>query len=138
MKNATTVQARPAEPEPDRDNDPESKGKPVNYQVIARFTEDRTVAEPYQLLDRAQTKWHPHLNHAAIALAWRKNWEPDQDGRVILGQCKKVGDLEKEFHDYVVELLEAADFWSGDLADRRAEINDFYAALAAEVSAPEA
>jgi hypothetical protein len=46
------------------------------------------------------------LADAKIALAWRYGWKKNRDGQLVLGKCRKVSDLDKQFqgHDFVIVL----------------------------------
>ena len=54
----------------------------------------------YITLGMLRSKWHAHLAEARIVLAWKDDWQPDPDGRVILGRCAKVADRDKLLHGY--------------------------------------
>jgi hypothetical protein len=53
----------------------------------------------YALLKTLVEQHHAELREAKIALAWNLVWKPDVDGRITLGMCRRVGDLERELHD---------------------------------------
>lgn len=59
----------------------------------------------YEMLQYAVAQWHPDLAEARIVLVWRTEWKPDQDGRLKIGECKIVPELERELHGYDVEVL---------------------------------
>jgi hypothetical protein len=68
----------------------------------------------YALLRELVNHHHREVAGARIALAWNLAWKADVDGRVTLGQCKKVSDLEREVaemlaYDFVVLLRK--EFW---------------------------
>jgi hypothetical protein len=88
------------------------KAKRVAYRFIDPASDDGRGL--YHLLRELIDQYHPHLSDAKIALAWNISWGPDVDGRVTLGKCKKVGDLEREIadlqaYDFVIILQHA--FW---------------------------
>jgi hypothetical protein len=64
------------------------------------------TSEPYELMNEMRAKYHPELEPARIALAWRLEWKPDSDHRLILGMCVKATDLQKELvaWDFVILL----------------------------------
>ncbi len=93
----------------------------IGYELIVR---DNVAGHPiYALLDEIVFAHHEHLKPARIALAWCLTWQPDVDGRVKLGQCKKSSDLDRELvaFDFVILLRRA--FWRDERvsdAQRRA------------------
>lgn len=62
--------------------------------------------EAYRLLREVRGKWHPDLEGAKIALAWRKRLKADKDGHMMLGKCCKASDLQRELvnWDFVILL----------------------------------
>jgi len=82
-----------------------SKGKKVNFELIP------PEHQAYRLLQRARDKWHEAIAEARIALAWRLEVKSDIDGKIVLGKCAKVSDLQKEFaaFDFIVVLNR--DYW---------------------------
>lgn len=42
---------------------------------------------------------HQDVLDARFALAWHVAWKPDDDGHLMLGQCRKSSDLEREIQD---------------------------------------
>ena len=72
--------------------------KKCNFELIP----EREPA--YELLERA-LEWH-ELEACRIALAWRLRTRPDKDGRLVIGKCVKISDLQKEFanYDFVITL----------------------------------
>ena len=93
----------------------------VNYELIVR---ESVAGHPlYTLLDELVYAHHDDLKVAKIALAWCLAWQPDVDGRVTLGQCKRASDLDRELaaFDFVILLRRA--FWRNEQvtdAQRRA------------------
>jgi hypothetical protein len=88
------------------------KAPKVAYRYIAPESADGE--RMYRLLAELVAAHHEDLYGARIALAWQRSWTPDVDGRVILGQCRKVGDLDREVFevahfDFIILLREA--FW---------------------------
>lgn len=83
--------------------------KAVNYYLIDRNTE--SGERMYNLLDALVAEHHSDLAEARFALAWNTSWQPDVDGRVTLGKCKKASDLDRELaaFDFVIILRE--EFW---------------------------
>ncbi len=79
------------------------KPKKVNYRLIPREG-DKTGL--YEMLDGLVEDHHEHLTNAKIAVAWNLSWQPDVDGRVTLGKCKRASDLDRELagYDFVVIL----------------------------------
>lgn len=97
------------------------KPKSVSYELIAP---DGLVGEPmYQLLADLIVEHHEDLEQARIALAWCTSWQPDVDGRVTLGKCKKASDLDRELSQWDFIILLRKSFWTEErvtLAQRRA------------------
>lgn len=83
--------------------------KAVSYLLIDRITE--SGEQMYNLLDALVAEHHGDLTGARFALAWNTSWQPDVDGRVTLGKCKKASDLDRELaaYDFVIILRE--EFW---------------------------
>lgn len=73
------------------------KAKRVAYRFID--PESDHGRHMYALLTTLVEQYHAELREAKIALAWQLAWQPDVDGRLTLGQCRRVGDLERELHD---------------------------------------
>lgn len=90
----------------------EPKPKSVAYRFIP--PESEVGEHMYALLRTLVNEYHRDVIGARIALAWNVVWKPDVDGRVILGQCRKVSDLEREVnellpYDFVIVLRK--EFW---------------------------
>lgn len=83
------------------------KPKTVNVQLIARDSD----APTYAMMDKLVVEHHEHLAEAQIALAWNLNWSADPDGRLILGKCKRVGDLDRQLHGFDFVILLNKDAW---------------------------
>ncbi len=60
-----------------------SKPKTVNFDLIEE------PSEPYDIL-RQMRAHHGDIEEAMIALALRKNLNPDKDGHLVLGKCVKT------------------------------------------------
>ena len=85
----------------------EPKPRAVNFDLIAEKIDGKR-SEPYRVLDE-MIKHHPDIEHARIALAWRKRLRPDVDGHLKLGMCVKISEREKAVHpdtryDFVILL----------------------------------
>jgi hypothetical protein len=82
----------------------EKKPKTVNYELIPETNSKQN--EPYRLLDEVRKQWHGETISAKVALAWRNHTAADQDGRLVLGKCIRVTDLNKEFaaYDFIIVL----------------------------------
>lgn len=78
----------------------EKKPKKSTTEIIEREHDNGEPREVYRVLDDLIATHHTHLADAKIVLAWRFGWKPDQDGRLTLGQAKKVDDLNKDLHGY--------------------------------------
>lgn len=72
------------------------KPRAVNYELIAEKIDGKT-SEPYRILAEMM-QYHDEIQHAKIALAWRKKLKADKDGHLLLGKCLKVSDREKAVH----------------------------------------
>lgn len=98
-----------------------SKLKKVAYRFIPPDSEH---GQPmYALLRELVGAYHTELRNARIALAWNVAWQPDVDGRMKLGMCRKAGDLDREIggsepFDFVIILRRA--FWQDEhVTDRQ-------------------
>lgn len=78
-----------------------AKAKKVNVEFIA--PENELI---YAMLTDLIDKFHPQLKQANIGLAWRKSVKSDVDGRLVLGKCQRVSDLQREFTpmDFIIQL----------------------------------
>lgn len=86
-----------------------AKPKKVSYELIAR---DSVIGHPmYCLLEELVDLYHKELQHAWIGLAWCTSWNPDVDGRVTLGKCKKASDLDREMAEFDFIILLRKSFW---------------------------
>jgi hypothetical protein len=86
----------------------EKKRKAVLVKLLERKHSGK-VTEAYRLMEELIDKHHTHLREAKIAIAWRFGWKPDADGRIVLGQCRKRSDLDRELGSKIDE-GEALDF----------------------------
>jgi hypothetical protein len=88
------------------------KPRRVSYELIPR---DHITGFPmYSLLDELVHAHHDQLKVARIALAWCTSWQPDLDGRVTLGQCKRASDLDRELAAFDFVILLRKSFWQND------------------------
>jgi hypothetical protein len=78
----------------------QKKGKPCPIALIDPESKAELAVKMYKLLGDIRHDHHDELADAKIALAWRSGWKQDDDGHVILGQCVKATDLQKEFAPY--------------------------------------
>lgn len=75
------------------------KAKAVPYRFIELESEEGKPI--YARLQRIVAAHHEDIREARIALVWHLSWKPDVDGRVTLGMCRKVSDLDRELRgDY--------------------------------------
>lgn len=81
------------------------KPKKINFELI-----EDLASHPYQILFEMR-KFHEEIDEASIALAWRTEFRPDKDGHLVLGQCIKVTDLQKEFSVYDFIILLNREVW---------------------------
>jgi hypothetical protein len=81
--------------------------------------------EPYKILKKVVEKWHPHLEEARIALAWKVGgWKPDRDGIMKLGQAKKASDLDREMKPYDFVILLSQTGWDELSKEQRLALVD--------------
>jgi len=82
-----------------------SKPKEIKFSIIER-------PDPlYRNLDDLVGQHHTHLAEAKIMLAWKIDWQPNTDGQVTLGMCKKASDLDRELHGYDFVILLNRNYW---------------------------
>lgn len=86
------------------------KRKKVTVTLI-KERQNGEATEPYKILNEIRRKEHNHLSEAKIALAWRHGWRADADGRMILGQCRKRGDLDRELDGFDFIILLNKEAW---------------------------
>jgi len=85
------------------------RAKEVKYELIEPTSD---VGRPmYKRLQRIVDAHHEEVTDARIALAWCRSWNPDVDGRVTLGKCKKATDLDRELAPYDFVIMLSPEFW---------------------------
>lgn len=92
------------------------KAKVVPYRLIKPTSDDGVVL--YRWLLELLEAHHEEVLEARFALAWHTGWKPDDDGHLILGQCRKSSDLEREIQDasaYDFVILLNQNFWDDPL-----------------------
>ena len=94
------------------------KAKPVPYRLIAAQSE--AGAPIYRMLTELLEQHHQDVVDARFALAFHLSWQPDADGRLMLGQCRKVSDLDREVldlaaFDFIILLNQ--NFWEDELVN---------------------
>lgn len=72
----------------------------------------KPLPEPYRLMAQVRKDWHPDIEDAKIALAWRKGFKADKDGHLCLGKCIKAAELQKEFIEYDFIILLNFEVWN--------------------------
>lgn len=76
-----------------------AKAKAVPYRFIDPESDEGKPI--YQRLHRILDANHEDVAPARFALVWHLSWKPDVDGRITLGMCRKVSDLDRELRgDY--------------------------------------
>jgi hypothetical protein len=73
------------------------KPKAVPYRLIQ--PQSQAGVPLYAWLRQLIDAHHQDVQGARFALAWHLAWKPDDDGHLILGQCRKSSDLEREIQD---------------------------------------
>lgn len=87
----------------------QAKPKQVAYELIDPTS---VAGHPmYGLLASLVTAHHRDLEGARIALAWCTSWNPDVDGRVTLGKCKRASELDRELAAFDFIILLRRSFW---------------------------
>ncbi len=83
------------------------KPKTPSYSRIDRDVDQSGV---YPLLDDLVKRLRPDLVECRLALAWKNGWKKNKDGQLVLGKCKKVSELDKEYahHDFIIILNKEA------------------------------
>ena len=71
----------------------------------------KPLPEPYKLMAEVRKDYHPDIKEARIALAWRKEWKADKDGRLKLGMCVKASELQKELVEWDFVILINFEVW---------------------------
>ena len=82
--------------------------KNINFELI----ECEPETEPYRIMREIRKDFHPDIEEANVALAWRKGYKPDPEGHIILGQCVKASDLQREFVDLDFIILLNKEIWN--------------------------
>lgn len=81
------------------------KPKKPSYERIDRKTDPLGV---YDELDRCLEKYRKDLKEekCQIALAWRYGLKRNRDGQLVLGRCRKVSELDKQYagFDFIIIL----------------------------------
>lgn len=81
--------------------------KKIAFELI----ESEPETEPYRIMREVRKDFHPDIDDARIALAWRKGYKPDPEGHIILGQCIRSSDLQREFVDLDFIILLNKEIW---------------------------
>jgi len=67
----------------------------------------------YEMMREIIRRHHlPSLADCKIVLMWRKEWKPNRDGIIILGQAVKIGDRERQLSEYDAEILINYEWWN--------------------------
>jgi hypothetical protein len=90
-----------------------SKRKRVRVELIKveSGTPPDYVDSPYYMMEKIRKRHHHHTRKAKIALAWRTALKPDTDGHLLLGQCVKASDLQRELSEYDFVILLNKEVW---------------------------
>jgi hypothetical protein len=99
------------------------KPKKPTYERIDRKADKLNV---YEVLDEMIVKYKRDLEaeKCQIALAWRYGLKRNKDGQLVLGKCKKVSDLDKQFQGFDFIIILNYEAWSAlDDAQRRALVH---------------
>src|SRR3954462_9610743 len=89
-----------------------AKPKEIKVTLITREDPQGEVRQPYAIMERLVGEHHAHLAEAKIALAWKYGNKSDTDGRLVLGQCRKATDLDRELHAYDFVILLNWEAWN--------------------------
>jgi hypothetical protein len=65
----------------------------------------------YKMLDGLVERHHDHLVNSEIRVAMFTGWQADEDGRLTLGRCKIVSELDRKLHGAHVVIVLNADAW---------------------------
>lgn len=68
----------------------------------------------YEMMRKIRKRHHQHIRKAKIGLAWKKKIKPDRDGHILLGKCRKMGDLQRELSEYDFIILLNKEVWEDD------------------------
>ena len=85
-------------------------GNPKN--IAFELIESEPETEPYRIMREIRKDYHHDIEEARIAMAWRKGYKPDPEGHIILGQCVKASDLQREFVDLDFIILLNKEIWN--------------------------
>lgn len=102
----------------------QAKPKQVAYELIDPTS---VPGHPmYGLLTQLVSAHHMEIAGARIALAWCTSWNPDVDGRVTLGKCKRASELDRELAAFDFIILLRRSFWLDQRVsdDQRAALLD--------------
>ncbi len=87
----------------------QAKPKQVAYELIDPTS---VAGHPmYVLLNTLVSTHHGEIAGARIALAWCTSWNPDADGRVTLGKCRRASELDRELAAFDFIILLRRSFW---------------------------
>ncbi len=92
------------------------KPKQPSYERIERDNDPLGV---YDVLDEMVREKRPELKEARIGLAWRYGLKRNKDGHLVLGKCKKVSDLDKQFAGYDIIVILNREAWQTLDEDQR-------------------
>lgn len=87
-----------------------AKPKQPAYERIDRKSD---FSKAYDLLDHCIDAYRKDLkiHECKIALAWRFGWKRNKDSQLILGKCKKVSDLDKQYAGFDFIIILNAEAW---------------------------
>jgi hypothetical protein len=97
------------------------KPKQLLYQLITPG-EVFLAGQPYELLAEVRAESHFDTATAAVALAWKKGTKPDVDGRLVLGRCVRVTDLQRELIEYDFVIVLNREVWEDPEFDREKKL----------------
>jgi hypothetical protein len=86
-----------------------TKPKKISFELIN--PKQKPELQAYRLLSEIREEYHEEIYEARIALAWRKGLKPDIDGHLVLGQCVKASDLQRELVDWDFVILLNQESW---------------------------
>ncbi len=85
------------------------KRKKVTVTPIVR--DDQGGPECYAILDRLVAADRSDLVMVKIALAFKRGWKPDKDGRLKAGQCCRPNEVSRQLMDYDIVILLNEELW---------------------------
>lgn len=94
--------------------------KAPKFEVI----EQEHHPEIFRLLYDLVAKAHPEIAEASIGLAWINNVKPKPDGHTLWGRAKRVGSLERQFHEHDFIILLNRVVWIALPPDARRALLD--------------